>query len=114
MKLLQLVGCLSLLAASSLAVPSMARAQSAASAPEAAAQASAVADVPVLAKEPVAGHLNPGQRVLVDDGSCPVGQIKELTGGTNRNCGPNSALLDTTQCRHASGGPRISRCIARP
>ena len=92
----------------------MARAQSAASAPGAAAQASAVADVPVLAKEPVAGHLNPGQRVLVDDGSCPVGQIKELTGGTNRNCGPNSALLDTTQCRHASGGPRISRCIARP
>ncbi|TAK49964.1 MAG: hypothetical protein EPO23_01715 [Xanthobacteraceae bacterium] len=31
-------------------------------------------------QEPPEGELRLGQRVLVDDGSCPAGQIKQVTG----------------------------------
>src|SRR5262249_60754693 len=34
-----------------------------------------------LRSEPPAGQLPAGQRVLVDDGPCPAGQIKEVVGG---------------------------------
>jgi hypothetical protein len=37
---------------------------------------------PVLKREPAAGGLRAGKRVLVDDGSCPKGQIKQVTGGS--------------------------------
>jgi hypothetical protein len=40
---------------------------------------------PILKKAPQEGDLLPGQRVLVDDGSCPRGQIKEIIGGGNRS-----------------------------
>ncbi len=33
----------------------------------------------VLMREPADGDMRLGQRVLVDDGSCPSGQIKEVT-----------------------------------
>jgi hypothetical protein len=33
-----------------------------------------------VAREQDVGELRLGQRVMVDDGSCPAGQIKELTG----------------------------------
>lgn len=33
----------------------------------------------VLTREPAEGEIRLGQRVLVDDGSCPSGQIKEVT-----------------------------------
>jgi hypothetical protein len=36
-----------------------------------------------LKAEPPRGQLKHGQRVLVDDGSCPAGQIKEVIGGSN-------------------------------
>ena len=36
---------------------------------------------PVLKKEPASQALKSGKVVLVDDGSCPAGQIKEVTGG---------------------------------
>ncbi len=58
----------------------------------------------VLKREPGPGGLRPGERVLVDDGSCPRGQIKEVIGGSGAgpsNRGPDAA----TQ--------RIRRCIAR-
>ena len=48
----------------------------------------------VLKKEPGKGKIATGARVLVDDGSCPKGQIKEVTGGSG----------DTGRTR---------RCIAR-
>src|SRR5262249_21004981 len=37
-----------------------------------------------LSKEPAPGTLQTGQLVLVDDGSCPRGQIKEVIGGNQR------------------------------
>jgi hypothetical protein len=33
-----------------------------------------------LSQEPAAGQLRLGQRVKVDDGTCPAGQIKEVSG----------------------------------
>lgn len=36
----------------------------------------------VLKSEPAEGNLASGKRVLVDDGTCPAGQIKEVTGGS--------------------------------
>jgi hypothetical protein len=51
----------------------------------------------VLKKEPAKGELRYGRVVLVDDGSCPPGQIRELTGGSvEREI------------------PRKSRCVKRP
>ena len=35
----------------------------------------------VLKKEPPDGSLRAGRTVLVDDGSCPAGQIKQVIGG---------------------------------
>ena len=35
----------------------------------------------VLTAEPAIGKLGPGATVLVDDGTCPAGQVKQLTGG---------------------------------
>lgn len=34
-----------------------------------------------LKKEPLPGELRPGEIVYVDDGYCPEGQIKKVTGG---------------------------------
>ncbi len=42
------------------------------------------------------GQLRYGQRLLVDDGSCPAGQIKELTGAKSTH-----------------GVKRLRRCIHR-
>jgi hypothetical protein len=53
--------------------------------------------VAVLPREPDAGDLRLGQRVYVDDGSCPAGQIKEVAGATLT----------------ASGVTRIRQCVAR-
>ena len=36
----------------------------------------------ILKREPPRGVLKTGTTVLVDDGSCPRGQIKQVTGGT--------------------------------
>jgi class 3 adenylate cyclase len=51
----------------------------------------------ILDKDPAPGTLAYGKTVLVDDGSCSGGQIKEVTGGNNnRNI------------------PRSSHCVDRP
>jgi uncharacterized caspase-like protein len=47
-------------------------------------------------KEPAGGTVRTGMTMLVDDGSCPKGMIKEITGGDNR-----------------SGIPRTRRCVRR-
>jgi hypothetical protein len=36
----------------------------------------------VLKGEPSEGSVATGKKVLVDDGTCPAGQIKEVTGGS--------------------------------
>jgi hypothetical protein len=51
----------------------------------------------MLTNERGVGDLRLGQRVLVDDGTCPAGQIKEITG----------ANLTT------SGVNRVRKCVPR-
>jgi hypothetical protein len=55
-----------------------------------------------LKREPAMGALKPGQKVLVDDGRCPKGQISEVIGGDHVEVGGKAQVK------------RIRRCIARP
>ncbi len=52
----------------------------------------------VLKKEPPMGQLREGQTVLVDDGSCPPGQIKEVIGGNHVSVGGTKHILRTRKC----------------
>jgi uncharacterized protein DUF6719 len=52
----------------------------------------------VLKKEPPMGQLREGQTVLVDDGSCPLGQIKEVIGGNHVSVGGTKHILRTRKC----------------
>jgi hypothetical protein len=61
-----------------------------------------------LKEEPPAGALYRGQHVFVDDGSCPVGQVKELIGGDNRKYVP----IVGSEIRRR-GTPRSRHCISR-
>jgi hypothetical protein len=56
----------------------------------------------VLKKEPGPGQLAAGQTVLVDDGSCPKGKIKQITGGSNITGGQG-----------VKGGSRTKKCVNR-
>lgn len=58
---------------------------------------------PILTEAPGRGALREGQRVLVDDRTCPAGQVREIIGGSN-----------TGQRGGGSAAPRQSRCIPRP
>jgi hypothetical protein len=53
--------------------------------------------VTILPREPDPGELRLGQRVYVDDGSCPAGQIKEVSGANMT----------------ANGIVRSRQCVAR-
>jgi hypothetical protein len=53
--------------------------------------------ITILTREPDAGELRLGQRVYVDDGTCPAGQIKEVAGANLT----------------ASGVVRSRQCVAR-
>ena len=57
----------------------------------------AMAQQPLVSREQDIVDLRLGQRVLVDDGSCPAGQIKEVSG---------AKMMPT-------GITRTSRCIPR-
>ena len=41
----------------------------------------------ILRTEPPMGALREGQTVLVDDGTCPAGQIKQVIGGNHVEAG---------------------------
>ncbi len=56
-------------------------------------------NVPVLKQEPFDGMMSPGAIVLVDDGTCGRGRIKEVTGG---------------EVAPAIERPRTRRCVAKP
>ena len=58
-----------------------------------------------LGAEPPPGSLRAGESVLVDDGSCPRGQIKQVTGGGN---------ISLSSGEKRSGGTRTRRCVKRP
>ena len=60
--------------------------------------AAAPAPAQVLKKEPPMGQLREGQVVLVDDGSCPAGQIKEVIGGNHVNAGGTKHIVRTHKC----------------
>lgn len=51
----------------------------------------------ILTREPDPGELRLGQRVYVDDGKCPAGQVQEVTGANLT----------------ASGVVRTRQCVAR-
>ena len=53
--------------------------------------------VTIVTREPDPGELRLGQRVYVDDGTCPAGQIKEVAGANLTS----------------SGVTRIRQCVAR-
>jgi hypothetical protein len=53
---------------------------------------------PILKTEPRLGALKHGQRVLVDDGSCPAGQIKEVIGGDHIKVGGKHHIERTRRC----------------
>ncbi len=61
----------------------------------------ATAHAEVLKREPAMGKLKLGQRVLVDDGRCPAGQVMEVIGGDHVKAGGTQQI------------ERKRRCIAR-
>jgi hypothetical protein len=57
----------------------------------------AQAGQPVLKEVPKEGDIPYGKVILVDDGTCPKGEVKEVTGGSR-----------------AKAIPRKTRCVKRP
>ena len=51
----------------------------------------------VLKEEPAKGVLRVGEVVYVDDGSCPPGELKKITGGNQK-----------------AGKTRVVECVKRP
>jgi len=52
----------------------------------------------MLKREPPMGALREGQVVLVDDGSCPAGQVKQVTGGNHVLAGGYKHIVRTRKC----------------
>ncbi len=52
----------------------------------------------ILKKEPAMGALREGQVVLVDDGSCPAGQLKQVTGGNHVKAGGTKHIERSYKC----------------
>ena len=51
----------------------------------------------ILKQEPAKGVLRVGEVVYVDDGSCPAGEVKKITGGNQK-----------------AGKTRLVECVKRP
>jgi len=62
------------------------------------AVAALLAAATVLKTEPPMGALKEGQRVLVDDGSCGAGQIKEVIGGNHIKAGGTKDIVRERRC----------------
>ncbi|TQI76682.1 hypothetical protein FHT98_4480 [Bosea sp. AK1] len=67
------------------------------------ALADAAAAQQIYRHEPAKGLIRAGQKILVDDGRCPRGQILEVTGGTNPGL----------RARQGQSTERERRCIPR-
>jgi hypothetical protein len=52
----------------------------------------------ILKTEPRMGALREGQVVLVDDGTCPAGQIKQVTGGNHVEVGGFKQVKRQRRC----------------
>ena len=51
-----------------------------------------------LKQEPPMGKLKPGEKVRVDNGKCPSGQIMEVTGGDHRKVGGKQMIERSRRC----------------
>jgi hypothetical protein len=51
-----------------------------------------------LKVEPPMGQLREGERMLVDDGTCPSDQIKEVIGGNHVKVGGTKHIERTRRC----------------
>jgi hypothetical protein len=49
-------------------------------------------------QEPPMGAMREGQILLVDDGSCPAGQIKRVVGGNHTKVGGTKQIVRTSSC----------------
>ena len=52
----------------------------------------------VLKREPAMGALREGQRVLVDDGTCGAGRVKEVIGGNHVEVGGFKQIKRVRRC----------------
>jgi hypothetical protein len=52
----------------------------------------------VVKREPALGAMKPGERLLVDDGSCGPGKIKEVVGGDHVKVGGRSNIVRQRRC----------------
>ena len=52
----------------------------------------------ILKNEPPMGALKEGQVVMVDDGSCPSGQIKRVIGGNHTRVGGTKNIVRQQSC----------------
>jgi hypothetical protein len=56
------------------------------------------AQAEVLKREPAMGALKEGQVVLVDDGKCPKGQIRQVVGGNHTDVGGMKRIKRSSSC----------------
>ena len=66
------------------------------------------ASAQTLKREPPMGQLKPGQTVLVDDGSCRKGQIKQAVGGDHVKVGGRAQTVRTEAACRDDEMPRPS------
>jgi hypothetical protein len=68
----------------------------------------------VVKQEPRAGALRPGEKILVDNGKCPKGQVMEVSGGTRPSQAQMRAQAAAGGNVNAGGQARERRCVPRP
>lgn len=72
----------------------------------------------ILTTEPAIGQLPTGAKVLVDDGTCPAGQLKQIVGGNVatgqprlRSCVPRQGDTPTVAAPPTSGPPQLDAAM---
>jgi hypothetical protein len=60
--------------------------------------ACSTAQAEVLKREPAMGALKEGQVVLVDDGKCPKGQVRQVVGGNHTDVGGMKKVRRSSSC----------------
>jgi hypothetical protein len=52
----------------------------------------------IVKQEPPLGAMREGEVLLVDDGSCPAGQIRRVVGGNHTKVGGTKQVVRTSNC----------------
>jgi hypothetical protein len=68
----------------------------------------------IYKQEPRLQLLNPGEKILVDNGECPKGQILEISGGNAPTRAQMNASAAAGSNVYAGGQARQRRCVTRP